>query len=80
MNLKDLISMININFRQISFKKIMPLLEEKYFVVDILKEYDYKESNELKELKELKDYIDLELGNGNQLITEEKMLYFYNKV
>lgn len=77
MNLKDLISMININFRQISFKKIIPLLDEEYIVVDILKEYDYKESNQSKESI---DYIDLELGNGKQLITEEKMLYFYNKV
>jgi hypothetical protein len=74
MNLKDLISMINITFRQISFKKIMPLLDEDYIEVDILEEYDYKES------KESIDYIDLELGNGKQLITEEKMLYFYNKV
>jgi hypothetical protein len=55
----------------------MPLLEEEYIVVDILKEYDYKESNQSKESI---DYIDLELGNGKQLITEEKMLYFYNKV
>jgi hypothetical protein len=77
MNLKDLISIINITFRQISFKKIMPLIEEEYIVVDILKEYDYKLS---KESKESIDYIDLELGNGKQLITEEKMLYFYNKV
>jgi hypothetical protein len=77
MNLKDLISMININFRSNNFKKIMPLIEEEYIVVDILKEYDYKESNQSKESI---DYIDLELGNGKQLITEEKMLYFYNKV
>jgi hypothetical protein len=70
MNLKDLISMININFRQISFKKIMPLLEEEYIVVDILEEEKYQEE----------EYIDLELGNGKELITEEKMLYFYNKV
>ena len=78
MNLKDLLSMVNITFRQISFKKIMPLIEEEYIVVDIFEEYDYKES--IDYYKESIDYIDLELGNGNQLITEEKMLYFYNKV
>jgi len=74
MNLKDLISMINITFRQINFKKIMPLLDEDYIEVDILEEYEFKQSEESI------DYIDLELGNGKQLITEEKMLYFYNKV
>jgi len=71
MNIKDLLSMINIIFRQNNLKKIKPLLDENYIEKDILE-------NEIIEIKE--DFIDLELGNGKHLITEEKMLYFYNKV
>jgi len=71
MNLKELISKITLLLGSEDKKnKVMPLLDENYIVVDILEEEKYQEE----------EYIDLELGNGKELITEEKMLYFYNKV
>jgi len=71
MNLKELISKITLLLGSENKKnKVMPLLDENYIVVDILEEEKYQEE----------EYIDLELGNGKELITEEKMLYFYNKV
>jgi len=71
MNLKELISKITLLLGSENKKnKVMPLLDENYIVVDILEEEKYQEE----------EYIDLELGHGKELITEEKMLYFYNKV
>jgi hypothetical protein len=71
MNLKELISKITVLLGSENKKnKVMPLLDDNYIVVDILEEEKYQEE----------EYIDLELGNGKELITEEKMLYFYNKV
>ena len=72
MNLKDLISKITVLLGSENKKnKVMPLLDDNYIVVDILEEEKYQEQEE---------YIDLELGNGIQMITQEKILYFYNKV
>jgi len=71
MNLKDLISKISVLLGSENKKnKVMPLLDDNYIVVDILEEEKYQEE----------EYIDLELGNGIQMITQEKILYFYNKV
>jgi len=71
MNLKDLISKITVFLGSENKKnKVMPLLDDYYIVVDILEEEKYQEE----------EYIDLELGNGIQMITQEKILYFYNKV
>lgn len=78
MNLKELLSKISINLfikKQNNLKKIMPVLDNEYSALDIFEE---EEEENLKE--DSKEYIDLELGNGNQLISEEKMWYFYNKV
>ena len=72
MNLKDLISKITVFLGSENKKnKVMPLLDDNYIIVDILEEEKYQEQEE---------FIDLELGNGIQMITQEKILYFYNKV
>ena len=71
MNLKDLISKITVFLSSENKKnKVMPLLDDNYIIVDILEEEKYQEE----------EYLDLELGNGIQMITQEKILYFYNKV
>lgn len=78
MNLKELLSKISINLfikKQNNLKKITPVLDNEYSALNI---FEITTIN--KEDKEEEIYIDLELGNGNQLISEEKMWYFYNKV
>jgi hypothetical protein len=86
MTLMELISKLNLNLFVKSpnvFKKIMPLFDKDYIIINIPNEKNYDKENydeENYDEEEDDEFIDLELGNGFKLINEEKTLYFYNKV
>lgn len=87
MDLKQLFSNIKLllNYEKKIIKKVIPVLDNEYIALDILEIYSvYKKIKNRKdynnnEEKDNEEYIDLEMGNGN-IINDEKVLYFYNKV
>ena len=87
MDLKQLFSNIKLllNYEKKIIKKVIPVLDNEYIALDILEIYSvYKKIKNSKdynnnEEKDNEEYIDLEMGNGN-VINDEKVLYFYNKV
>jgi hypothetical protein len=92
MDLKQLFSNIKLllNYEKKIIKKVIPVLDNEYIALDILEIYsvykkiknskDYNNNEEKEnEEKENEEYIDLEMGKGN-VINDEKVLYFYNKV